>query len=649
MSRDVNPAYYPFSAIYGMEQTKKALMCAMANPRIKAVLIRGPPGTGKTLVARTLGYISGKSIVNIPLNVTDEQLFGCLDIESAVKEGKIVMQDGLLNRGDHNILYMDDINLFEHRIITGVIDAVINGSVRVERENISTTYDVDTVLIATMGNTDSYLSPSILDHFDICVNVDPIDDQEGREEILARSFEFDADPDEFIDRYRAQDEKVRDRIVGAQEKLKDWEPSKELYRMVAEVCSKMGVDGHRGDITAANVAMTLAAIDGRDSVEESDIVEASVLCLNHRLKVLRGRRVDKQEKVVHSTVGFNTESHAITKMSHKTVNQEELEPVKQEGDEVPADGAAIPRTDDSQSYSSKTEDVITKIGETFKTIDLFEQTEAGKRGQGSSKGKRFQQKSKDRSGRYVGSRMTEERNPDLAFDATIRASAPYQIKRHEEKDSDMAFIIEKQDMREKIRESRSSSTFLFAVDTSGSLIIRNRMVAVKGAILSLLKEHYVKKDRVGFMTFNEKAITMLLQPSREVEVIYKLLDDLAIGRRTPLSGAIKYLCDYMSMYIKKRPNDDCYVVLVTDGDANVPLDPADEVTDPLKEALDMARNVNLPTVKWIVIDTEKRFNTDHHAKELADALHARYYTLDDLRIESYEEINLVRTANQKIL
>ena len=125
MSRDVNPAYYPFSAIYGMEQTKKALMCAMANPRIKAVLIRGPPGTGKTLVARTLGYISGKSIVNIPLNVTDEQLFGCLDIESAVKEGKIVMQDGLLNRGDHNILYMDDINLFEHRIITGVIDAVI--------------------------------------------------------------------------------------------------------------------------------------------------------------------------------------------------------------------------------------------------------------------------------------------------------------------------------------------------------------------------------------------------------------------------------------------------------------------------------------------------------------------------------------------
>jgi magnesium chelatase subunit D len=134
-----------------------------------------------------------------------------------------------------------------------------------------------------------------------------------------------------------------------------------------------------------------------------------------------------------------------------------------------------------------------------------------------------------------------------------------------------------------------------------------------------------------------------------VEVIYKLLDDLAIGRRTPLSGALRYISDYMSMYVKKRPNDDCYVVLVTDGDANVPLDPNDEKTDPLKEALDLASKINLPTVKWIVIDTEKRYDTVHHAKEFADALHAKYYTLDELRIETYEEINLVRTANAKII
>ena len=644
MSRDVNPAYYPFSAIYGMDQAKRALMCAMANPRIKAVLIKGPSGTGKTLVARSLGHISGKSIVNVPLNVTDEQLFGCLDIEAAVKEGKISMQDGLLNRGDHNILYMDDINLFEHRIITGVIDAVLSGKVMIERENISTSYDVDTVLIATMNNSDSYLSPSILDHFDICVNIDPEESNDGREEILLRSLAFDDDPEAFVEAYREQDEEVHRRIVEASELLDGAKPSKELLRTISEVCNKMNIDGHRGDLTAAYTSMTLAAIDGRTEVKEEDIVEASVLCLNHRLKVVRGRRVDKQQKLAKSSVGFNTESPAVRKLPHTTV--EDLEP-----DEAVLDAETGPASDaGAPAFKRKeSEDVITKIGETFKTIDLFEQTEASKRGQASARGKRFQQKSADRSGRYVGSRITEEKNPDLAFDATVRASAPYQLKRHQESDSDMAVIIEKQDMREKIREVRSSSTFLFAVDTSGSLIIRNRMVAVKGAILSLLKEHYIKRDRVGFMTFNEKAINMLLPPSREVEVIYKLLDDLAIGKRTPLSAALVYLNDYMSMYVKKRPGEDCYVILVTDGEANVPLDPTDTETNALDEALKIAKMINLPTVKWIVIDSEKRHDKVRHAKDFADALHATYYSLDDLRVETYEEINLVRTANPKIV
>ncbi|MBP5734502.1 MAG: VWA domain-containing protein [Candidatus Methanomethylophilaceae archaeon] len=646
MPGNLMTVHYPFSAVYGMEQTKKALMCAIANPHIKSVLIRGPSGTGKTLVGRSLGHISGKTIVNIPLNVTDEQLFGCLNVELAVKEGILSLEEGLLNRGDHNILYMDDINLFEHRIITGVVDSVLSGEVKIERENMSTSYKVDTILVATMNNSDSYLSLPILDHFDICVSADYPDDPEGRREILRRSIEFDEDPEAFMERYSEEDRNVRDRIVRAKEILADAEPPENLLRTISEVCNKMGIDGHRGDLSAAYVAMTLAALDGRRTVDESDIVEASILSLNHRLKVVKGRRVDKKNKQARSTVGFNTDSKASKKLfNNKDDNIKIGDTEKEQGLEP----AAVAVEGEKVEGLKEPEDVITKIGETFKTIDLFEQDTAKAKGEASARGKRFQQKSKERSGRYVGSRVTEEKNPDLAFDATVRASAPYQIKRHRESDNDLAIIIEKQDMREKIRETRSSSTFLFAVDTSGSLIIRNRMVAVKGAILSLLKEHYIKKDRVGFLTFNEKAITMLMPPSREVEVIYKLLDDLAIGRKTPLSAALRYLSDYMSMYVKKRPNDDCYVVLVTDGGANVALDPYDNTTDPLEEALGIARKINLPTVKWIVIDSEKREDVEHKAKKFADALHARYYTLDDLRVETYEEINLVRTANARII
>ncbi len=651
MSGTLRTVHYPFPAIYGMEKAKNALLCAIANPAIKTILIRGASGTGKTLAGRSLGQISGKNIVNIPLNVTDEQLFGCLDVEIAVKEGRMVLQEGLLMRGDHNILYMDDINLFEPRIINGVVEAVLSGKVKIERENISTSYDVDTILVATMNSSDSYLSPSILDHFDICVESEYPEDADGREEILRRNMAFESDPDDFMDSYTDAENDVRDIIAKAQSILANASPSDELCKTISGVCDQLKIDGHRGDIAAANVALTLAALDGRTDADENDITESSIMCLNHRRKIPKGRRVDRMQKVAKSSVGFDINPDEKAELlRHRPLHFTE----HTDGDNSSDDAEAPVTTDPALAAEGfdngeEPEDVISKIGETFKAVDIFEQSEAKARGQSASKGKRYQQQSSDRSGRYVGSRLTDKKNPDLAFDATVRASAPYQVKRHSENDTEMAVIIEKQDMREKIREVRSSSTFLFAVDTSGSLIIRNRMTAVKGAILSLLKEHYVKKDRVGFLTFNEKAITMLLQPSREVEVIYKMLDDLAIGRRTPLSAALQYLTNYMEMYIKKRPNDDCFVVLVTDGGANVPLDPNDEETDPLQEALGIARKINIPSVKWIVIDTEKKFDCVHHAKEFADALHATYYTLDDLRIDTYEEINLVRTANAKIM
>ena len=637
---------YPFSAVYGMEQVKKALMCAMVNPRVKTVLIIGASGTGKTLVARSLGRISGKRIVNVPLNVTDEQLFGCLDIEFAIKEGRIELQDGLLKRADGNILYMDDVNLFEQRMTNGVIDAVLTGKVRIERENISTSYDVDTILVATMNVHDSYLSPAILDHFDICVKADYPDDEAGRTEILRRSLAFDEDPDAFAEAYADKDAEVSRRIADAKEIVKSLALDDEVLEAIATVSGGMDIQGSRGDLSAANVAISLAAIDGRSTVSFDDVEEASLMCLAHRRKVVSGRRVDKMEKVVRSSVGFNTESRAIFKAVHPNRENPNIDDAEAEEAPSAVDPRAVSKADEGKG---KTEDVITKIGETFETIDLFDRESAKAIGVSRNKGKRGMQKTDTRTGRYVGSRITEQKNPDLAFDATVRAAAPYQLKRHAEAETDMAVIIEKSDMREKIRETRTSSTFLFAVDTSGSLIIRNRMTAVKGAILSLLKQHYIKKDRVGFLTFNEKSITMLLQPSKEVECIYKLLDDLAIGKRTPLSAALQYLSDYMSMYVKKRPNDECYVVLVTDGGANIPLDPDDTETDPLEEALGIARKMNVPNVKWIVIDSEKRYDTVHHAKSFADALHARYYTLDELRIVTHEEERLVHTATPHII
>ncbi|OYT68395.1 MAG: hypothetical protein CFK52_15115, partial [Chloracidobacterium sp. CP2_5A] len=102
-----------------------------------------------------------------------------------------------------------------------------------------------------------------------------------------------------------------------------------------------------------------------------------------------------------------------------------------------------------------------------------------------------------RRGRYIKSRPANG-STDIAFDATIRAAAPYQ-QRRDEKRKRLAFAIEKSDLQKKVRVKRSANLVLFLVDASWSMAVAERMNATKGAILSLLTDAYQRRDRVGLI------------------------------------------------------------------------------------------------------------------------------------------------------
>ena len=239
--------------------------------------------------------------------------------------------------------------------------------------------------------------------------------------------------------------------------------------------------------------------------------------------------------------------------------------------------------------------------------------------------------SSDTTGRYARSRIPDGRVVDLAFDATVRAAAPYQRSRER---GDLAMTITSQDIRVKVRERRSGCTILFLVDASGSLGVRRRMAAVKGAVLSMLRDSYVKRDRIGMMAFRRDSTELILPPTRSVEYSYRKLEELPTGGKTPLAEALVTAEEFMTSYSRSHQGESCYVVLITDGRANVPLR---EGMDANEEVIGLAGEISIPQVKWIVVDASTGYIRFDNAERLAQELGGIYFRLEDLNADRLAE------------
>jgi len=117
-------------------------------------------------------------------------------------------------------------------------------------------------------------------------------------------------------------------------------------------------------------------------------------------------------------------------------------------------------------------------------------------------GRRSRTITERKSGRYIQARPSPGDAHDLAFDATLRAAAPFQKQRQAQRQK-IAFSIHSSDYQKKIRVKKAANLVLFVVDASWSMAVAERMSATKGAILSLLTDAYQRRDRVGLVVFQK--------------------------------------------------------------------------------------------------------------------------------------------------
>ncbi len=244
-------------------------------------------------------------------------------------------------------------------------------------------------------------------------------------------------------------------------------------------------------------------------------------------------------------------------------------------------------------------------------------------------GRRSRTRTDRKRGRYIMARPSPGRAEDLAFDATLRAAAPFQRERGEQRQR-VAFAIRSSDYQRKIRVKKTANLVLFVVDASWSMAVAERMTATKGAILSLLTDAYQRRDRVGLIVFQKDRATLVLPPTNSVQLARRALADIPVGGKTPLSAGLALAHEVIQRERLAHPDINPLVILLTDGAGNVSLGP----TPPQEEAHRIAEEIAEDEIRCVVINMEHAAFDQGLAQTLAEHMEAPCYSLSDLRAET---------------
>ena len=324
-SKDFITPVFPFTAIVGQDEMKLALQLNVIDPKIGGVLIMGDRGTGKSTTIRAiadllpeieavtddpfnshptnlelmsnevkskiqnnLGEIQTELIkvpmIDLPLGATEDRVCGTIDIEKALTEGVKSFEAGLLAKANRGILYVDEINLLDDHLVDILLDSAASGWNTVEREGISLRHPARFVLVGSGNPEEGELRPQLLDRFGMQAEILTEKDPNLRVKIVEERTSFDQTPKVWIDKYEEQQQELRDRIVAAQQLLPTVQIDYEFRIKISEVCSRLDVDGLRGDIVTTRAAQAHAAYHNRSKVTIDDISKTIVLCLRHRLR-----------------------------------------------------------------------------------------------------------------------------------------------------------------------------------------------------------------------------------------------------------------------------------------------------------------------------------------------------------------------------
>ncbi|MEU9559518.1 putative cobaltochelatase [Streptomyces fumanus] len=652
---------FPFTAVVGQDDLRLALLLNAVSPAVGGVLVRGEKGTAKSTAVRALAALlpsvdvvagcrfscdpaapdpdcpdgphePGASVsrparmVELPVGASEDRLVGALDIERALSEGVKAFEPGLLADAHRGILYVDEVNLLHDHLVDLLLDAAAMGASYVEREGVSVRHAARFLLVGTMNPEEGELRPQLLDRFGLTVEVAASREPDQRVEVVRRRLAYDDDPAGFAARWAEEEAAVRARIVAARELLPHVRLGDGALRQIAATCAAFEVDGMRADIVMARTATALAAWAGRTDVLAEDVRQAALLALPHR-----------RRRNPFDAPGLDEDKLDETLEEFGGPEDDDPDPDPDGpgggGGQPPSDGPADGPSEESGAGGGAARPEAGQGGEpqpsgageqsAVRAAEPFRTKVLSVPGVGEGVAGR-RSRARTERGRTTGARRPKGALGKLHLAATVRAAAPHQRARGR---SGPGLVVRRDDLRQAVKEGREGNLVLFVVDASGSMAARQRMSAVKGAVLSLLLDAYQRRDKVGLVTFRGTAAEVALPPTSSVDAAAVRLEALPTGGRTPLAAGLLRAHEVLRVERLRDPARRALLVVVTDGRAT-------GGPEPVALAGRAARLFAAEGVASVVVDCESGPVRLGLAGRLAGELGGTAVTLDELRADS---------------
>lgn len=640
---------YPFSAVVGHDQLRLALILCSVSPEIGGVLIRGEKGTAKSTAVRGLAALlpdaagpapAAGRLVELPVGATEDRVIGSLDLQRVLRDGEHAFSPGLLAQAHGGVLYVDEVNLLHDHLVDVLLDAAAMGRVHIERDGVSHSHDARFVLIGTMNPEEGELRPQLLDRFGLAVDVHASRDVDVRVDVIRKRMAYEADPVGFATDHADADAELARHIAAARTAVGAVTlPDAELRR-IAAVCTAFDVDGMRADLVVARTAVAHAALRGADTVDEADIRVAAELALPHRRRRdpfdepgIDGEQLDEALSSAGDTADTGDSENGGEDPGGGDTGGDDTDP-DPDPDPPPGGGQAAGtdetngRPDSGQSGPGQSEREGAESSAsgngrgnepkssappaaTFRTRAL---TVPGV-GEGAP-GRRS--RAANSAGMSVGATDNTAEGHGLHLFATVLAAAghagPGRLR------------LRPEDLRRALRHGREGNLVVFVVDASGSMAARDRMAAVSGAALSLLRDAYQRRDKVAVVTFRGQEARLVLPPTSSAHIAGRRLNRFDTGGKTPLAEGLLLARDVVAREKVRDPARRSLVVVLTDGRATAG-------SDPLGRSRSAAARLLTEGAAAVVVDCETSYVRLGLASQLAATLNAPTVRLEQLHAD----------------